>query len=176
MKAMTEYNPAADLKNLNERGFSAKQMRHIIQVREGLWHLRARVQAEAPDADAPLVPRPCPFMRCVDGLQGVIRYTPEHPVARWIADGDSWVMAWVGQMCTPWGVVSQKTGISMERIDELDDGEEPTDEEVEELAALWWTTPTGLRKSIEDARPAMEVRRAKLAALGIGPAAQPLPR
>jgi len=91
-------------------------------------------------------------------------YTPEHPVARWIADGDSWVMAWVGQMCTPWGVVSKKTGISMERIDELDDGEEPTDEEVEKLAALWWTTPAGLRKSVEDARPAMEARRAKLTA------------
>lgn len=56
----------------------------------------------------------------------------------------------------------------MERIDELDDGEEPTDEEVEKLAALWCTTPVGLRKSIEDARPAMEVRQAKLTSISGG--------
>lgn len=92
-------------------------------------------------------------------------YTPDHPVARWIKDGDSWVMAWVGQMCTPWGVVAKKTGIAIERIDELDDGEEPTNDEIEALAALWWTTPIGLRRSIEDARPAMEARRARLAAI-----------
>lgn len=90
-------------------------------------------------------------------------YNREHPVARWIADGDSWVMAWVGQMATPWGVVSKKTGITIERIDELDDGQEPTDAEVEALAALWWTTPAGLLQSIEDARPEMEARRARLA-------------
>lgn len=98
-------------------------------------------------------------------VKEVAPYTPEHPVARWIADGDSWVMAWVGQMTTPWPVISRKTGIPMERIEELDDGEEPTDEEVEKLAALWWTTPTGLRKSIDDARPAMEARRKRLASI-----------
>lgn len=94
-------------------------------------------------------------------------YTPEHPVARLIADGDGWVLAWVCQMCTPWETVSRKTKIAVERIGELDRGEEPTEEEVEKLAALWWTTPTGLRKSIKDARPATEARRAKLASFGI---------
>lgn len=71
-------------------------------------------------------------------------------------------------MTTPWGVVSKRTGITMKRIDELDDGEEPTDAEVEALAALWWITPAGLRKSIEDARPEMEARRARLASFGKG--------
>lgn len=92
-------------------------------------------------------------------------YTSDHPVARWIEDGDTWLEAWVGQMCTAWVTIERKTGISIERIDELDDGEEPTDDEIAALAELWWTTPGGLRKSINDARPAMEARRARLASI-----------
>jgi len=36
-------------------------------------------------------------------------YTPDHPVAKWIADGDHWLTAWVGQMCTPWQTMTKKT-------------------------------------------------------------------
>jgi hypothetical protein len=78
-------------------------------------------------------------------------YTPDHPVAKWIADGDHWMVAWVGQMCTPWATITKKTGITRERIGELDDGADPTPEEIEKLAALWWVTPEGLRRSIEQA-------------------------
>lgn len=92
-------------------------------------------------------------------------YTPEHPVARLIAEGDGWLLAWVCQMCTPWETVSRKTSIAVERIGELNRGEEPTAEEVERLSLLWWTTPAGLRKSIEDSRPAMEARRARSASI-----------
>jgi hypothetical protein len=77
-------------------------------------------------------------------------YTPDHPVAKWIADGDHWLTAWVGQMCTPWQTIAKKTGISRERIDELN--AEPTPDELELLAELWWVTPEGLRRSIEEAK------------------------
>ena len=79
-------------------------------------------------------------------------YTSDHPVAKWIADGDHWLTAWVGQMCTPWQTITKKTGIARERIDELNDDAEPTPDELELLAKLWWVTPEGLRRSIEEAK------------------------
>ncbi len=79
-------------------------------------------------------------------------YTADHPVAKWIADGDHWLTAWVGQMCTPWQTITKKAGIPRERIDELNDDAEPTLDELEMLAELWWVTPEGLRRSIEEAK------------------------
>ena len=38
-----------------------------------------------------------------------------------------------------------------ERIEKLNDDAEPTSEEIEKLAAIWWTTPQGLRRSLEEA-------------------------
>lgn len=79
-------------------------------------------------------------------------YDADHPVARGIADGDHWLDAWLGQMCTPWETITRKTGITRARIEELNDDAVPTAEEVEKLAALWWITPEGLRKSINEAK------------------------
>ncbi|MBB6425161.1 hypothetical protein [Sphingopyxis sp. JAI128] len=84
----------------------------------------------------------------------VVDYSPEHPVARTIADGDHWMDAWLGQMCTPWETITRKAGITRARIEELNDDAEPTGDEIEKLAALWWVTPEGLRRSIEDANAA----------------------
>lgn len=84
----------------------------------------------------------------------VVDYSADHPVASGIADGDHWLDAWLGQMCTPWDAISRKTGITRARIEELNDDAVPTDEEIEKLAVLWWTTPGGLRKSIEEAKTA----------------------
>ena len=81
----------------------------------------------------------------------VIDYSPDHPVARGVADGDHWMDAWLGQMCTPWETITRKTGITRERIEVLTDDAEPTPEEIDKLAALWWVTPEGLRRSIEEA-------------------------
>ena len=39
-----------------------------------------------------------------------------------------------------------------ERIDELNEDAEPTPDELELLAELWWVTPEGLRRSIEEAK------------------------
>lgn len=83
----------------------------------------------------------------------VVDYSPDHPVASGIAGGDHWLDAWLGQMCTPWDMITRKTGISKERINALTyDGAAPTDDEVAKLAALWWTTPEGLRRSIDEAK------------------------
>lgn len=79
-------------------------------------------------------------------------YTPDRPVAKWIADGDHWLTAWVGQMCTPWPTITKRTGIARERIDALNNDAEPTPDEVALLVDLWWVTPEGLRRSIEEAR------------------------
>lgn len=81
-------------------------------------------------------------------------YYADHPVASGIADGDHWMDAWLGQMCTPWETITRKTGITRARIEELNDEAEPTADEIEKLAALWWTTPEGLRKSIDEANSA----------------------
>lgn len=82
----------------------------------------------------------------------VVDYSQDHPVASGIADGDHWLDAWLGQMCTPWDAITRKTGITRARIEELNDDAEPTDEEIAKLAALWWTTPEGLRRSIDEAK------------------------
>lgn len=79
-------------------------------------------------------------------------YTPDHPVARWIADGDRWLTAWVGQMCTPWPTITKRTGIARARIEELNRGADPTSDEIEKLAELWWVTQEGLRRSIAEAK------------------------
>lgn len=81
----------------------------------------------------------------------VVEYSPGHPVARAIAAGDHWLDAWIGQMCTPWETIRRKTGITRARIEKLNDDAEPTSEEIEKLAAIWWTTPQGLRRSLEEA-------------------------
>ena len=95
----------------------------------------------------------------------VREYDSEHPVWRMVRDGDSWIEAWVAQMCTPWEVISRKTKIAMDRLEELCGGEEPTEAEMAALAELWWVTPEGLKQSIEDARPTLIARRERLASV-----------
>lgn len=82
----------------------------------------------------------------------VVDYSPTHPVASAIADGDGWMDAWLGQFCTPWEMITRKTGISRKRIEEMTKDAEPADEEIDKLAALWRTSPEGLRRSIDEAK------------------------
>lgn len=90
----------------------------------------------------------------------VIDYSSNHPVAGAIADGDHWLDAWLGQMCTPWDAIARRTGISRSRIEELNDDAEPTPDEIDMLAALWRVTPDGLRRSIAES---LRIDRANLA-------------
>lgn len=78
-------------------------------------------------------------------------YGPDHPVAHWIADGDGWFDAWVGQMCTPYAVLTKRTGIANARLFELSFGEPPTLAEIDALAKVWLVPPEGLIASIADA-------------------------
>lgn len=78
-------------------------------------------------------------------------YTPDHAVARSIASGDGWFNAWVGQMRTPYVVLTKKTGIAEARLFELSAGQPPTLAEIEALAKLWLVPPEGLIASIADA-------------------------
>src|SRR3546814_17660068 len=84
-------------------------------------------------------------------------YTPDHPVAKWIADGDHWLTAWVGQMCTPWQTITKKTGIARERIDELNDDADPTPDELELLAERGGVKPEGLPRSDQRAAANPEI-------------------
>lgn len=79
-------------------------------------------------------------------------YTADHPVARRIAEGDPWLAAWVGQMVTPWARLTKKTRISSERLFQLDRGADPTDAEIDALAAVWLVPAEGLRTSIGESR------------------------
>lgn len=78
-------------------------------------------------------------------------YSWDHPVAHWIADGDGWFDAWVGQMCTPYAVLTRRTGITSERLFELSFGDAPTLSEIDALAKVWLVPPEGLIASIADA-------------------------
>lgn len=89
-------------------------------------------------------------------------YSWDHPVAKTIADGDGWFDAWVGQMCTPYAVLTRKTGIANERLFELSFGDAPTLSEIDALAKVWFVPPEGLIASIADANACQpRVRAAK---------------
>lgn len=84
-------------------------------------------------------------------VKEVRAWSADHPVAKWIADGDGWFDAWVGQMCTPYAVLTKKTGIASDRLFELSFGEPPTLTEIDALAKVWFVTPEGLISSIAEA-------------------------
>lgn len=78
-------------------------------------------------------------------------YTPDHPVAGWIARGSTWFEAWVGQKGTPFVVLTKKAGIAEARLFELSHGDAPTLSEIDALAKVWLVPPEGLIASIADA-------------------------
>jgi hypothetical protein len=55
-------------------------------------------------------------------------------------------------MVTPWARLTKKTGILPERLFQLDRGADPTDAEIDALAAVWLVPAEGLRASIEESR------------------------
>lgn len=52
------------------------------------------------------------------------------------------------QMTTPHAVIVRRTGIAEARLWEFAMGAEPTADEIEVLAALWYVKPDGLAESI----------------------------
>lgn len=76
---------------------------------------------------------------------------PGHPVVRMMASGDSWFRAWQGQAGVVWPVIARRCGIPMERMHELDRGGQPTEAEVQALAALWNCPVADIWASIDGA-------------------------
>ena len=64
-------------------------------------------------------------------------WSPEHPVARSIADGSRWFAAWVAQKCTPFQSLSKKTGIETQRRLAIDGGDRVSRAEIDALAIVW---------------------------------------
>ena len=79
-------------------------------------------------------------------------FTAEHPVAGSIRRGSRWFDAWAAEMTTSCPALMKRTKIKEERPMQLSHGEEPTDAEVEILAAAWFVTPDGLRQSTDQAK------------------------
>lgn len=70
-----------------------------------------------------------------------------HPVYQSIRRGTGWLDAWLGQYTTPLHVIEKRTGIAKDRLFEIIDGGDPTEEEVTRLARLWSVTPADIRAS-----------------------------
>lgn len=87
-------------------------------------------------------------------VKQVQSYNAEHPVAGSIRRGSYWFDAWVMERTTSYPMLTKRTKIAGKRLTQLSHGAEPTDAEVELLAAVWFVTPEGLRESIEQAKGA----------------------
>lgn len=68
-------------------------------------------------------------------------------IARGIRTGDRWLFAWAFQQSAR--DLAKRSGISDGRLNALDRGAEPTDEELTKLAVVLRTDPASLRASIE---------------------------
>lgn len=55
-------------------------------------------------------------------------------------------------MAMPYPVLTKRTKISAERLMHLSNGAEPTEAEIETLAAVWLVPSEGLRESIAQAK------------------------
>ncbi len=75
------------------------------------------------------------------------QWSEKHPVARMIAEGDRWFMAWVCRTATPFRRLERSTGIPMERLMELSLGAAVSRAEVEALARVWFVSASDLIRS-----------------------------
>jgi hypothetical protein len=75
-----------------------------------------------------------------------------HPVRRSIADRTGWFHAWIAQATTPWLVVARKSGVSIDRIAEIDRGATATADEIEAFAKVWNVDPGQVVTSIAQSR------------------------
>lgn len=81
-------------------------------------------------------------------------YTEDHPVAQIIRRGSRWFDAWVTKMGTSYPTLTKRTKIASDRLMKLSHGAQPTDAEIDLLAAAWFVTAQGLGESIEQSKGA----------------------
>lgn len=74
-------------------------------------------------------------------------WSEAHPVARMIAEGDRWFMAWVGQKRTSLRHLERLTGIPIARLTELSLGGAVSRTEVDALAGVWLVNASDLARS-----------------------------
>jgi hypothetical protein len=77
-------------------------------------------------------------------------FGPGHPVARMIADGDRWLLAWTMQSCVPYERLAKRTRLSMERIFAIEQGSPLTLPELQALADAWKADLTSVIASLPD--------------------------
>ncbi len=78
------------------------------------------------------------------------RWAHEHPVARMIANGDRWFMAWIGQKTTPLHRLEKLTGIPRSRLEMMSKGGSVSRAELEALARAWSISTGDLIRSMAD--------------------------
>lgn len=79
-----------------------------------------------------------------------IPWGPAHPVARSISTGSDWFGAWRAQMCTPTHRLTKLTGLSEERLRQIERGARFTRAELAVLAGAWRSTPADIEASLPD--------------------------
>jgi hypothetical protein len=67
---------------------------------------------------------------------------PKHPVHHMITGGDGWFLAWQTQAATSYPTITRKTGITAQRLGEIEYGEPISRAEIDALASLW-NAPVG---------------------------------
>jgi hypothetical protein len=77
-------------------------------------------------------------------------YGPAHPVARMVADGDRWLLAWTMQCCVPYERLAKRTGLSLDRIYAIERGSTLSLIELQALAEAWKTDLTSVIASLPD--------------------------
>ena len=75
-------------------------------------------------------------------------YGPWHPVARMIARGDRWLLAWTMQSCVPYERLAKRTGLSIERIFAIEQGSSLNLAELQALADAWKADLTSVIASL----------------------------
>lgn len=81
------------------------------------------------------------------------RFTPDHPVARTISQGDHWFYAWLAQKSTPLVRLARITGIPAERFFPIQRGGDVSRAELDALARAWSVSTQDLIRSMAEPRP-----------------------
>jgi len=79
---------------------------------------------------------------------------PKHPVVLCMKSGDSWFRAWQTQGGIVLSAIARKTGITFDRLMEMDRGALPSAEEIEKLARLWNCPAADIQASLAGDFPA----------------------
>lgn len=78
----------------------------------------------------------------------VLPWSEAHPVALDMQGGTPWLDAWTAQTGTDWTTLAKGADMTLERIEALQAGSPPTEDEAASMARAWRTTPEAIAASI----------------------------